>query len=320
MAVVKTLRPLQWLKNVILLAPLLFSGLLFYQPVGRFPYLITVIWAIFLFCLASSSVYLVNDVVDKKKDSQHPFKKNRPIASGMISERAAIILAMVLATLSMVGSLRLPTLFTGALLCYLGLQTMYSLWLKTLPILDVLSIAFGFVIRVYAGAAVVNLHMSVWFLLTVISASLFLAVGKRQSELTLLGGENSGLTRKTLQHYSQPLLEQYTGMFANSTWLTYAIFAFQYQFIQIDHPKELFSLFGTVLPQLLQPAKVLMITIPLVILGVMRYLQVIYEKKEGESPALVLVKDKLLLGTVVIFGVSVFLILYLADILSWLAA
>lgn len=195
-------------------------------------------------------------------------------------------------------------------LFYFLLQITYALKLKHLAILDVVSIATGFLIRIYAGAVVVNLHTSVWFLLTVISASLFLAVGKRQSERTLLKGskaEELGQTRAVLKRYSQRLLDHYTGMFANATWLTYALFTFQAQTIS---PDKRLATFYSILPKTLHPQKLLMLTVPFVIYGVMRYSQLVYEDNDGESPEKVLLRDKPLLTAVFLFGLSVITIIY----------
>ena len=195
---------------------------------------------------------------------------------------------------------------------YFLLQITYATKLKHIPILDVASIATGFLIRIYAGAVVVNLHMSVWFLLTVISASLFLAVGKRQSERTLLAGSNQsnkdlGETRSILKKYSQRLLDQYTGMFANATWLSYALFAFQDEAVR---PDDKFATFYGILPRTLQSQKLLMLTVPFAIYGIMRYLHLVYENNQGESPEKVLLGDKPLLTTVFLFGISVMIIIY----------
>jgi len=165
-------------------------------------------------------------------------------------------------------------------------------------------------IRIYAGSVVVNLHMNVWFLLTVVSASLFLAVGKRQSERTLLEGKDHnvlGDTRATLKRYSQRLLDQYTGMFATATWLAYGLFAFQNE---VTRPDDKFVVFFGYLPRTLQSQKLLMLTLPFVIIGVMRYMQLIYEDNQGESPELVLLRDRFLLTTLFIFGVLVMFIIY----------
>jgi len=220
----------------------------------------------------------------------------------------AIFSATVLIMIVFFTSFWLPNFFKILLGTYFVLQITYAKYTKHIPILDVVSIATGFLIRIYAGAVVVNLHMSVWFLLTVISASLFLAVGKRQSERTLLQGQNGlGATRKTLKRYSQRLLDQYTSMFANATWLTYALFTFQNESI---HPPESLTNLYVWLPRSFQSTKLLMLTVPLVILGVMRYLQLIYENNQGESPEKVLIGDKPLLFTGSFFIIMVMFIIY----------
>lgn len=305
----KTARPRQWLKNFAVFAALVFSGFFFQD----FPeYIIKVSQTFFLFCLLSSSVYIVNDIVDRESDRQHPYKKKRPIASGDLP----LNIAVVAAALGTCGSIALGWMlspFLGlVLVSYLGLQLSYTFSLKHVAILDVLTIAAGFILRVYAGAVVVNLHMSVWFLLTVISASLFLAVGKRQSERTLLSSqENAGkgfLTRKSLDKYSVRLLDIYTGMFANATWLTYALFAFQRENLVTEGPLPTILSF---VPRAFTAQKWLMLTVPIVIYGVMRYLQLVYESNQGESPERVLLQDKPLLGAATIFGLMVFVIIYL---------
>lgn len=302
------MRPIQWLKNFALFAPLIFSGLLFSSPAkDEIPYFFIVLYAVVLFSFITSTVYIINDITDIKADRSHPTKKYRPIAAGLVSTKLAYLTAFVLVIIAFLLSWQLPTTFQILMLTYLILEIAYSKFFKKIPIFDVLVIALGFVLRVYAGAAVVNLHMNVWFLLMIISLSLFLAVGKRQSELTLVGDHVVGETRQTLKRYSTRLLDQYIGMFANSTWLTYALFAFQYQYIQPEDSK-IFSVL--LLSKTFQSEKLLMFTVPFVILGVMRYLQLIYEKNEGESPAWVLLKDPLLFGTAVAYGISTLIIIY----------
>lgn len=307
----KTARPRQWIKNLALFASLIFSGFFFYVPGNGIPYLLTVSFAFAIFCLLASVVYFFNDIIDITADREHPFKKKRPLASGELPIPLAIITAIVLLTIVFVLSLSLSSFFRIILIAYLCLQFAYAKWLKHIAILDVISIATGFLLRVYAGALVVNLHMSVWFLLTVVSASLFLAVGKRQSERTLLGDTKLGGTRLTLKKYSQRLLDQYTGMFANATWLTYAIFAFQNNIVYDQPANVRFLELYTFLPRTLQSEKLLMLTLPFVIFGVMRYLQLIYEENRGESPELVLLKDKTLLSTVFSWGALVMIVIYL---------
>ncbi len=303
--IAKTARVGQWVKNVVIFAPVVFSGFLFAEG-----YFLRVAWAFGLFCLLSSAVYVFNDILDVAKDRQHPFKRLRPIASGELSMAMAVFLFLLLSLSALLLGFLTSTFFFAAMLAYFGLNILYSAWWKRLPIVDVMVIAAGFVLRVYAGSFVVNVHMDVWFLLTVISASLFLAVGKRRSELTLLSGAgiDAKRARATLIHYTPGLLDAYTGMFANTTWLTYALFSFLHpQFVPEGKVLKLFAL----LPRTLTVDKWLMATVPVVIFGVMRYMQLIYEKNEGESPHKVLMGDKTLLTTVVLWGVMVITILYM---------
>ncbi len=307
----KTARPRQWIKNVSLYAALFFTGFLFTDPADETSYFLRVTLAFVAFCFLASSVYIINDIIDREADSHHPFKRKRPIASGALSIPAAMFGAGVSLSVVLFLSMWLPLFFKLLVLSYLVLQILYAKYLKHIPILDVTAIASGFLIRVYAGAVVVNLHMSVWFLLTVISASLFLAVGKRQSERTLLSGKDGDLmehTRKILKRYSQRLLDQYTAMFGTATWLTYALYTFQDQGQTAD--PQVTALY-TFLPKTLHSQKLLMLSLPFVIFGVMRYLQLIYEKNEGESPERVLLTDKPLLATVFSFGLVVFILIYI---------
>jgi len=302
--ITKTIRVSQWVKNIAVFAPIVFLGFLFVPG-----YFAKVVWAFGLFCLLSSATYVFNDIVDIRSDRLHPFKKKRPIASGEIPIELAIFLFIFLAGLSLWLGLSTSTFFLGVMGAYFVMNIMYSLWFKKVPILDVFIIAAGFVLRVYAGSFVINVHMDVWFLLTVVSASLFLAVGKRRSEMTLLTGAGieAKQLRSTLVHYTPELLGAYTSMFANTTWLTYALFSFLHPpFTAEGKVLKLFSL----LPRTLLVDKWLMATVPVVIFGVMRYMQLIYEKNEGESPHKVIMSDKPLIATVMLWGVMVVVILY----------
>ncbi len=304
----KSARPTQWVKNFSLYAALVFSGFFFNSFATGMPYFLVVTAASGLFCLLTSSIYILNDIADKEADCLHPFKKLRPIASGELSSSLAGFVAFCLIGTVIVLSLQLSMFFSLCVVAYIFLQFLYVHVTKHIAILDVLSIATGFLLRVYAGAVVVDLHMDVWFLLTVISASLFLAVGKRQSERTLLQGREVGETRKTLRRYSQRLLDQYTGMFANSTWLTYALFAFQKDSVQ---PTGILLQVFTFVPPTLRSQKLLMLSVPFVIFGVMRYLQLVYESNQGESPEKVLLSDKPLIFAAIIFAVIVMFVTYL---------
>ena len=303
--ILESARPRQWLKNFALFAALVFSGQLFYsESLSR------VILAFFIFSLLTSSVYLFNDVVDLPMDRRHPFKKHRPIPSGKLPLPLALFVAVSGFFLSLSLAREISFFFFLSALSYLIIHIVYTLWMKHVPILDLLAIATGFIIRVYAGALVINVHMNVWFLLTVVSLSLFLAVGKRQSERTLLVGQGEELSkhRMTLVGYSPRLLDVYTSMFANATWITYALFTFL-------QPQPIFTrplVVGILaeLPHTFVTQKWLMVSVPIVVYGVMRYLQLIYEKNEGESPDTVLLSDKPLLAAVVLWGITVITIVY----------
>lgn len=301
----RLLRPRQWIKNFALFAAVTFTGQLF-NPEAVIP----VIIGFFVFCGVSSGTYIVNDIIDAKNDRLHPFKKYRPIAHGDVSVPLAIMLALILIT----GSLGLATIvnFTFFLfvIVYLLLQIFYSTILKTIAVIDILAIAAGYILRVYGGEFASGYHISVWLLLTTISVSLFLAIGKRRSELTLLSAskvENIAATRKTLSHYSERLLDVYASVFATSTFISYALFTF------LENPAGIGVSLGQIIvpdaPEFLQ-RKWLMVTIIPVVYGLMRYLQDIYEKNEGESPEKVLFSDKPLLATIAIWGMMVIFIIY----------
>ena len=302
--IIKSLRVTQWIKNIVVFAPIIFSGFLLVPG-----YFMKVGWAFILFCLLSSAVYLFNDLIDIKSDRLHPFKKNRPIASGQVPLELAVFLFLLLAGIALWLGLMTSSFFFAAMGTYFLMNIGYSLWWKKVAILDVFVIAAGFVIRVYAGSFIINVHMDVWFLLTVVSASLFLAVGKRRSEMTLLRGAgiDAKKLRTTLVQYTPELLDAYTSMFANTTWLTYALFSFLHpSFTAEGKVLKLFSL----LPKTLLVDKWLMATVPIVIFGVMRYMQLIYERNQGESPHKVIMSDRPLILAVGIWGLMVVTILY----------
>ncbi|OGD54167.1 hypothetical protein A3J78_01955, partial [Candidatus Beckwithbacteria bacterium RBG_13_35_6] len=224
-----------------------------------------------IFCLLTSCVYLFNDIIDAPKDKLHPLKQKRPIASGRLALPYAVFTAITLAFIGLFLAINLSFFFFLLSLAYLALHFCYTLFLKNIAIIDVLTLASGFILRVYAGAVVIDTHINIWLLLCVISFSLFLAVGKRRSELTLLSATPSfGETRKVLFSYPERLLDLYISMFANTTWLTYAWFAFVYP---INIPAERLIHLWTDIPRTFRSEKWLMLTIPLVIYGVMRYLQ-----------------------------------------------
>lgn len=299
--VIRSARPRQWIKNLALFAGLIFSGQLDHP--GS---LILITWAFLIFSGLTSATYFLNDVFDIERDKQHPFKSKRPIASGVVPAYLAVTLALGLISLLLPLAYNLsPSLFYASL-GYLILQLLYSAYLKSVILIDVIVIAAGFVLRVYAGVWAIDAHLNVWFLLSIISFALFLAIGKRRSELTLMMSQ-AARHRETLLHYPESLLDILTSMFANSTWLTYALFAFQQPPILIK------PTFATLFSQTTLPfiqAKYMMATVPVVIYGVMRYLYIIYEKKEGESPERVLLTDTPLLAAVVLWLIMLIFIIY----------
>ena len=299
---IKEVRPRQWIKNFAI-----FAGLLFYGYLDRVSYFQTTFKAFIIFSGIASAVYLLNDCLDIESDRLHPFKKLRPIASGLIPIPLALTLSALLVITFLPLSFTIAPLFFAACLAYLILQVSYCAFLKNVILLDVMTIATGFVLRVYAGVWAIDAHLNVWFLLTVTSVALFLAIGKRRSELTLLQS-SAGAHRKTMLHYPENLLDIFTSMFANATWLTYAIFTFLQPPISVPQTTYINILNLITFP--LVPAKYLMVTIPVVIYGVMRYLYIIYEKKQGESPERVLLTDRPLLISVVLWGTLVVTIIY----------
>jgi len=302
--IIRLLRPRQWIKNFALYAALLFSGQLF-----NLNLFILTTYGFIIFCALSSSIYIINDIFDAEKDRIHPFKKFRPIANKDVSVNLAITIASVLGVGALVFSFIIDPAFFIIAIVYFLLHLSYSAWLKHIEIVDILTLAAGYMLRVFAGEVISNTHISAWLLLSVISISIFLAIGKRRSELTLLSHQAGPLlnTRKTLSHYSEKLLDIYLSIFATSTFISYSLFTF------LENPRGLqFNLtffpadaLGTYLQR-----KWLMVTIVPVAYGLMRYLQRIYEKDEGESPERVLFSDRPLLVSVVVWTVLVVVLLY----------
>lgn len=297
----REVRPRQWIKNLVIYAGLVFSGQL-----TNLNSVETATQAFLIFCGAASATYLLNDIFDVERDRLHPFKNKRPIAAGLISVPVAAIIALAIVIIIIPLSYSISTSFFLAIIGYLLLQLFYSSFIKHIILLDVMAIAAGFVLRIYAGIWAIDAHLNVWFLLTITSFALFLAIGKRRSELTLLQAA-AAKHRETLLHYPENLLDILTAMFANSTWLAYALYTFLQPPV-FATPKLRFFLDSLSLP--FGEAKYLMATIPVVIYGVMRYLYIIYEKKEGESPERVLLTDRPLLFTVILWLLMVVFIIY----------
>lgn len=302
-AILKTARPRQWLKNIAVFTTILFTGQ-FFQ--GQF--FIPTFWAFISFCMLSSSGYIINDILDAPKDRKHPFKKFRPVASGTLPVPIAFITSAILFILGLTIAAGISTNFFIAAIVFVFLQYSYSLVFKHVSVIDILAITAAYFIRVYAGEAATGFHISVWLAIAALSLALFLATGKRRAELTLLRGYDGVVpkdTRDSLSHYSEKLLDTYTAMFANMTFITYTYYTF------LERPIGLGLFFKNYADFTIGIAdrKWMMISIPFVLFGIMRYMQLIYEGK-GESPEQVLTTDLPLLTTVVLWITSVFAVVY----------
>lgn len=298
---IKTIRPKQALKNLALFAPLVFSGNLF--VLEKF---LTVFGCAVIFTILTSSIYIFNDIIDLPRDRLHPFKKERPIAKGTLPLPTALFVSVVGLFFALYFAYLQNFFFFLTALAYLFLQFFYSLKLKNIVVIDILAIAGGFILRVYAGAFSLGVHMSVWFLLCVISLALFLAAGKRRAELATLT-EAKAKTRESLVFYSPALLDSYLAMFGNAAWLSYALFAF---FFPPPPVAKRFPFWADLPLTLAGVNKWLMITIPVVIFGIMRYLRIIHEGSWAEAPERVLLGDWPLLTTVLIWVIMVVWIVY----------
>lgn len=300
-AAIQIARPIHWIKNISIFAAVFLSGYFF----DKVPFTRTV-WAFVAFCFISSAAYIINDIFDKKTDQLHPQKKFRPIAAGTLPVNLALFEAatFVMGAITVTLVSDLDPIFLTIIFIYLFLQIFYSLGLKNIAILDIILIATGFILRVYAGAFVINAHLSVWFLLCVISVALFLASGKRRAELNIIQSVD-GLTRKSLGGYKRELLNSYVTMFGNASWMSWALFTF------FESPRASLP-FWLVLAELSKTTtigKLLMLTIPVTIFGIMRYESLIFQGK-SESPEKLLLRDRTLIITVGFWIMLVYWVLY----------
>ncbi|CAM4244985.1 decaprenyl-phosphate phosphoribosyltransferase [Paenibacillus xylanexedens] len=273
---IRLLRPKQWTKNLLLFAALLFS----FEEIRTETILATLLGFI-LFSLVAGCVYILNDFVDRDRDRQHPVKKYRPMASGQVNPSHALMFGIILLILSVGTAFMMNPLFGVLCIVYFLLNVSYSFVLKHLVILDMMTIAAGFVLRAIAGGVLIHVPFTPWFLICTMLLSLFLAIGKRRNELTLLEG-NMGSHRKVLDNYSITLLDQFNTIVTTATIISYSLFTFTSD--RTIH---------------------LMWTIPLVIYGMFRYLYLIHMKNQGGSPDRVLFEDKPILITVMLYVISV---------------
>lgn len=283
-AYILALRPKQWTKNVLVFAALVFS----HNLTDAMAFLEVVI-AFFCFCIASSSVYLLNDLRDRESDRLHPVKRFRPIAAGQVAVTHAWTLAAVLAIVALGVGFIITPYFSALLLGYMLLNVAYSLFLKHEVILDVFSISAGFVLRAAGGAVVLAVPISPWLYVCTVVLALFVGFGKRRNEIELLQ-EGAGGHRKNLDDYSAPLLDQFIVVTAGATVMAYSLY--------------------TVVAENLPENHLMMSTIPFVLYGIFRYLYLVHQKQEGGAPEQVILSDRPLLGAVMLWGLTSVVILY----------
>jgi 4-hydroxybenzoate polyprenyltransferase len=284
-ALLKTMRPKQWAKQVFILAPLVFDGKLF-QPyfVGR------ALLAVAVFCLVSGAVYVMNDLADIEKDRAHPVKRNRPLASGRLSPSLARGAVVGLVAVSFVTAYLLGPSFLAVTALYFGLNVAYSFGLKEQLILDLFTIAAGFVLRVVAGVIVVDVaRFSPWLYVCTTLLALFIAISKRRHEQVLLAG-NAENHRSTLAGYTLPLLDQYSMVVISATLMAYSLYTFSAPNLPANHS--------------------MMLTIPFVIYGLFRYMYLVQVKGMGGAPEEIVLRDKPLIVDLLLWSLAVGLVLY----------
>jgi 4-hydroxybenzoate polyprenyltransferase len=279
------MRPRQWVKNLFVLAGLLFAQKLFT------PRAVLALAAFAIFCALSGAMYLLNDVADREKDRLHPRKRERPIASGRLSVPVAMVAALVLLVLALGAGVAISWTFAGVALAYAVLLTSYSVWLKHIVLVDVLAVAVGFVLRAVAGAVAIDVEISGWLLICTILLALFLALGKRRHEYLALGDE-AGRHRPILAEYSAGLLDQMIAVVTASTVTAYALYTMSPETVAKFHTHLL-------------PA-----TLPFVLYGIFRYLYLLYRKQLGGNPSELFLNDGPLLLNTFLWFVVVLAIVY----------
>ncbi|MBA3534515.1 MAG: decaprenyl-phosphate phosphoribosyltransferase [Ardenticatenales bacterium] len=284
-ALLETMRPKQWVKNAIVFGGLVFSerGLALHPDA-----ILRAVAAFAIFCLMSSAAYILNDLKDIEKDRAHPTKRDRPLPSGRLSETTARIAFLLILALGLLSAYTLAPLFGAVALLYIANNFLYNWILKSMVILDVFSIAAGFVLRAVGGAVAVGVLISPWLYVLTVLLALFLGISKRRHELHLLE-EGRGAFRKVLTEYSAPMLEEMLSVVTASTVIAYSIYTFTAESLPDNHA--------------------MMLTIPFVIYGIFRYLYLVHSENDA-PPDEMLFKDRPMLITTFLWGVTVILILY----------
>ena len=284
-AVVVSLRPRQWVKNLFVFAGLVFSQRLFTPSAW------TALGAFAIFCALSGAIYLFNDVADRDKDRLHPKKRERPIAAGRLPVPVALMTGVVLILGGLVAAAWLSPRFALAAVAYVALLTSYSMWLKHVVIVDVLTVASGFVLRAAGGALAIDVEISGWLLICTILIALFLALGKRRHEYLALDTE-AARHRPILAEYSGALLDQMIAVVTASTVTAYALYTMSPETVAKFHTHLL-------------PA-----TLPFVLYGIFRYLYLLYRHQLGGNPSELFLNDRALLVNTICWIAAVLVIIY----------
>jgi 4-hydroxybenzoate polyprenyltransferase len=283
----KSMRPRQWSKNAFVFVALFFDRK-FLDPAS----LIATLIAFALLCMMSSAVYLMNDLADVESDRQHPIKKNRPLASGRLNPMVAGITAALLAISSVVIGFLFSIELGIILLLYLLSQIAYTFWLKHVVLLDVLTVASGFILRIAAGVVVIEVaRFSPWLYVFGGFLALFMALGKRRHELLLLGADAAS-HRSILDDYNLDLIDRLQGIVTTSAVVAYSLYTFLAEGLPENHA--------------------MMLTIPFVLYGIFRYLYLIHVRGEGGAPEDILLRDRPLQINLLLYGIMVYIALYLA--------
>lgn len=283
--IIKLLRVSHWTKNVFVFVPLVFSKNLMNKD-----FLVEVLFAFVFFSIASSLVYVFNDLIDAGKDKLHQIKKYRPIASGKISKSKAVVIIFILIILTAVSFFVLNLQFNLVLLGYILLNISYSLLLKKIVIIDLLSVSIGFMLRVISGALVINVPLSSWLILTTLFLSLFLAVAKRRAEFIIYENENN--TRIVLKDYNLKLLDLFLAVSAGGIIISYSLYSVAERTVNYFHTENL--VFTTIF----------------VIYGIFRYLYLIHKENNGENSLEILLKDIPSIINILIYGIVIYYLIY----------
>jgi 4-hydroxybenzoate polyprenyltransferase len=290
-AIIKSMRPKQWVKNVFVLAALVFD-----RQLTNWPATLTTLIGVFLFCMLSGAVYLINDVFDKEADQNHPTKKNRPIASGKLPTNVAIITAVVIIAISLYWAFHLSTTFGAISTVYFILNLAYSFKLKHIPLIDVMVIATGFVLRVGAGVSLIQVErFSPWLYVCTTLLALFIGFGKRRAEIVCLS-ENATQHRKVLDGYSLEFLDQLITIVSGTAIVAYSLYTFSAPNLPENNS--------------------MMLTIPFVLYGLFRYLYLIKIQKSGGAPEDLVLSDRPLQLCILLWGISVLVIFYWPKIIA----